>query len=223
MRVVVQDGLSSGCLLSYSWRPARFEERGFRFGGGCAGEAKSESVLWLPEEGRLEERGFRFDGGCTGEAIGKLHKVDPGALPINKPVTRSQTKARNNLVSEPDMSDHHLERLEVDPIKEEVKQESELKALVQKIAALEAIGPWEFKEGDIVSSELPSFANKVTENGLQPQVILGTRFIKKNKEVLVLVKDKNVADATYEDNEEIVARSPENSLEDKGDFNRGGS
>ncbi|CAA3032721.1 Hypothetical predicted protein [Olea europaea subsp. europaea] len=69
----------------------------------------------------------------------------------------------------------------------------------------------------------PGNLKKVTENGPQPQVILNTRFIRKKKEVLVLWKDKDIADATWEDSEEIAARFPEIPLEDKGHFNRGGS
>lgn len=46
--------------------------------------------------------------------IGRLRKLDPAALPVTKPITRSQSLARNNLVSEPssDMADQRLERLE---------------------------------------------------------------------------------------------------------------
>ncbi|CAA3018882.1 Hypothetical predicted protein, partial [Olea europaea subsp. europaea] len=56
-----------------------FEERRFKFGGGCVGEVKSESVLWLLEEGQLEERGFKFGGGCTGEARAEVGGVDVDA------------------------------------------------------------------------------------------------------------------------------------------------
>ncbi|KAJ0007428.1 hypothetical protein Pint_29563 [Pistacia integerrima] len=43
---------------------------------------------------------------------GRVRKNDPCSLPIHKPITRSQTMARNNLVSEPSMSNHRLEQVE---------------------------------------------------------------------------------------------------------------
>jgi hypothetical protein len=46
--------------------------------------------------------------------IGKLRKTDPVALPLTKPITRSQTQAHNILVSEPgfDMADQRFDRIE---------------------------------------------------------------------------------------------------------------
>jgi len=44
--------------------------------------------------------------------IGNLRKNDPSNFPIHKPVTLSITQERNKVVSEPTMTDQHVERLE---------------------------------------------------------------------------------------------------------------
>jgi TolA-binding protein len=44
--------------------------------------------------------------------IGKSRKNGPSKFPVHKPITRSKTRARNKVVSEPDMSDQRLEQLE---------------------------------------------------------------------------------------------------------------
>jgi hypothetical protein len=64
----------------------------------------------LRRQGYLEYLNILF----YSATIGKLRKEDPAALPLHKPLTRSQTQARNNLVSEPsiDMAEKDLKALE---------------------------------------------------------------------------------------------------------------
>jgi hypothetical protein len=63
--------------------------------------------------------------------IGKQRKNDPGNFPVQKPITRSVTQERNKVVSEPNMSDQRLERLE----SEMGSMKREMQALFQGLSA----------------------------------------------------------------------------------------